>query len=63
LALDVYAKKMERQRDTGARIDALLGGADWALMGADPREPVEFEPSVNRKLRRSGAFVDRDGEI
>jgi hypothetical protein len=46
LALDVYAKKMERQRDTGARIDALLGGADWALMGADPREPLEFEPPL-----------------
>jgi hypothetical protein len=33
LALEVYAKKMERQRDTGARMDALVRGADWAPMG------------------------------
>lgn len=29
LALEVYAKKMERKRDTGARVDALMRGADW----------------------------------
>jgi integrase len=33
LALEVYAKKMQRQRDTGARMDALVRGADWARMG------------------------------
>jgi integrase len=30
LALEVYAKKMARSRDTGARMDALIQGADWA---------------------------------
>jgi integrase len=30
LALEVYAKKMERKRDTGERMDALIRGADWA---------------------------------
>jgi len=29
LALEVYAKKMERKRDTGARMDALIRGAEW----------------------------------
>jgi len=33
LALEVYARKMDRQRDTGARMDALLRVADWARMG------------------------------
>jgi hypothetical protein len=32
LALEVYAKKMERSRDTGRRMDALL---DWAQMGTN----------------------------
>jgi integrase len=33
LALEVYAKKLDRNRDTGTRVDALLRGADWAPMG------------------------------
>lgn len=33
LALEVYARKMDRARDTGARIDALVRGADWAQAG------------------------------
>jgi hypothetical protein len=45
LALEVYAKKMERQRDTGARMDALIRGADWAPTGTD--SPVEVEPAQN----------------
>jgi integrase len=35
LALEVYAKKMERQRDTGARMDALIRAADWAQTGTN----------------------------
>jgi integrase len=35
LALEVYAKKMERSRDTGARMDALIQGADWAQTGTN----------------------------
>ena len=33
LALEVYSKVMERKRDTGERMDALVRGADWARMG------------------------------
>jgi integrase len=35
LALEVYARKMDRQRDTGERMDALLRGADWAQTGTN----------------------------
>lgn len=38
LALEVYSKVMERKRDTGARMDALLRGADWAPMGTNGAE-------------------------
>jgi integrase len=41
LALEVYARKMERQRDTGARMDALIRGADWARMGTNGGSEVE----------------------
>jgi hypothetical protein len=30
LALEVYTKVMERKRDTGTRMDALIRGVDWA---------------------------------
>jgi len=29
-ALDVYARMMQRDRDTGVRMNALVRGADWA---------------------------------
>jgi hypothetical protein len=32
LALEVYARRMNRERDTGARMDALV---DWARMGTN----------------------------
>ncbi|MFN2467186.1 MAG: tyrosine-type recombinase/integrase [Gaiellaceae bacterium] len=35
LALEVYAKVMERKRDTGERMDALIRGADWAQTGTN----------------------------
>jgi integrase len=35
LALEVYAKVMERKRDTGERMDALVRGADWAATGSN----------------------------
>lgn len=41
LALEVYARKMERQRDTGERMDALVRGADWAQMGTSELESIE----------------------
>jgi hypothetical protein len=36
LALDVYARVIQRKRDTGERVDALLRGADWAQTGTNP---------------------------
>ena len=33
LALEVYVRMMRRERDTGARMDALVRGADRAQMG------------------------------
>ena len=41
LALEVYARKMERKRDTGERMDALIRGADWAQTGTNG-ETVSF---------------------
>jgi integrase len=45
LALEVYAKKMARSRDTGERMDALIRAADWAQKGANGSEAVaQFTP-------------------
>ena len=44
LALEVYAHKMERQRETGARMDALIRGAEWAQMGTNGAEYEEALP-------------------
>jgi integrase len=41
LALAVYAKVMERKRDTGERMDALVRGAEWAQNGTSGVEAVE----------------------
>jgi integrase len=35
LALELYTRVMERKRDTGERMDALLRGADWAQTGTN----------------------------
>jgi hypothetical protein len=37
LALEIYTKVMERKRETGARMDALVQGADWAEMGSSSK--------------------------
>ena len=49
LALDVYAHKMARSRDTGERMDALLRGADWAQTGTNGSEPTEPFPVEKTK--------------
>ena len=41
LALEVYAKVMERKRDTGAKMDALIRGADWAQAGTNGNSEAE----------------------
>ena len=46
LALEVYTKVMERKRDTGARMDALIQGAQWAQTGTNEAE-VEIPLAVS----------------
>jgi integrase len=55
LALEVYARKMERKRDTGERMDALIRGADWAPTGTNA-EPVSLSvaKSGNKNLAVAG---------
>jgi len=46
LALEVYAKKMARSRDTGERMDALIREAEKAQKGANGTDlisPLTFE--------------------
>src|SRR5262249_41869720 len=71
LALEVYARKMQRSRDTGARIDALIRGGDWtassvrnddgvALDGSSPHSTVDGDrgtPSAARS--RHGRGLER----
>ncbi len=45
LALEIYSKVMERKRETGARMDELVRGADWARMGTN--SPEGFEAVAN----------------
>ena len=49
LALEVYARKMARSRDTGARMDALIQSADWAQTGTNGAEPAGVFSAVETK--------------
>lgn len=56
LALEVYSKVMERKRDTGERMDALVRGADWVQTGTNGARTQELAPALaTRKPRISGA--------
>jgi integrase len=46
LALEVYARTMERKRDTGERMDDLIRGADWARMGTNGTGEVASLPTT-----------------
>jgi hypothetical protein len=41
----IYAKVVERKRDTGARMDALVRDADWARTGTNPDSLVDSASS------------------
>jgi hypothetical protein len=41
MALEVYAKVMDRKRETGARMDELVRGADWAQLGTNATQELE----------------------
>jgi integrase len=56
LALEIYSKVMERKRDTGERMDALVRGADWAEVGRSAAPEVEPLPVAATKNPVSGAF-------
>jgi len=53
LALEVFARNMERSRDTGARMDALLRTADWAPTGTNGAEEAAVFLGDNAKARFS----------
>jgi len=40
---------MERKRDTGERMDALLRGADWAEMGRSSDQALDPMPTAATK--------------
>jgi integrase len=56
LALEIYAKKMERSRDTGARMDALIRGAEWAQTGTNGSEPSAVFSSEKTKTPLERGF-------
>ena len=57
LALEVYTRTMERKRDTGDRMDALLRTADWAQAGTAAIRRPERCQSRQQKAPSSGAFL------
>lgn len=55
LALEVYTKTMERKRDTGERMDALVRGAEWAAMGSNGAQVVDpVAVEANKNLAGAG---------
>lgn len=46
---EVYAKKMERQRDTRARMDALIRAADWHKQAQTGRSSGRLLPKRETK--------------
>jgi hypothetical protein len=63
LALEVYAKKMERQRDTGARMEALIRAADWAQTGTNGAVESEALPMLETDEAAEQPLSSRDGRI
>jgi hypothetical protein len=53
VALEVYARKMKRERDTGARMDALV---DWAQMGTNDAEEAMDVVSVDTEKEQEPAL-------
>ena len=52
LALEVYSKMLARERDTGARMDALIRSADWARMGTNGVDPTRSPLPLMRAKRK-----------
>jgi hypothetical protein len=50
-ALEVYAKKMERSRETGRRIDELVRGSEWDRRAQAARHPtMRCQPRKRKRL-------------
>jgi hypothetical protein len=49
LALEIYAKVVDRKRDTGDRLDALIQGAVWAPMGTNSDLDSQLLPEAATK--------------
>jgi integrase len=62
LALEVYARKMERKRDTGQRMDALIRGADWAQTGTSEMATVESMPALATKNPAGAGLSEAAGQ-
>ena len=52
LALEIYSKVMDRKRDTGARMDALIRGADWAASGTEAIGAADVSPVEQTEVAR-----------
>lgn len=62
LALEVYAKVMERKREVGARMDELVRGADWARMGTKSNSDPEPMPVAATKNPRRAGLLEAAGQ-
>jgi integrase len=49
LALEVYAKKMARSRDTGARMDAVIKPAEWGEKARKGANVAEVDLAFTRE--------------
>ncbi len=56
LALEIYSKVMERKRDTGERMDALIRGPVSAQTGTSGTEAIDPASTLATKNPVSGAF-------
>jgi integrase len=56
LSLEVYSKVMQRTRDTGEKVDALIRGADWAQAGTNGSNPEILSPSLETKTPPERGF-------
>jgi hypothetical protein len=55
MALEVYAKVMARKRDTGAALDELVRGPEWAQMGTNDNGGTAAIVSLDDAMERKPA--------
>jgi hypothetical protein len=57
LALEVYSEVMERKRDTGERMDALIRRADWAATGSNEADEIPDDVYRGNKKAPERGFL------